>query len=149
MFVYPVRLIQNTSAGVYTIICRDLPLMHATGDTAEKALQNASEAVIPAIGSEMEERRKVPTGSKVQRGEYLVSIPVLVAMKAVLHNAMIEKGIRKADLGRSLNLKNQQIERLLDVHHSSKVESVENAIHQLGRTIRLTAVEVYAPNRSA
>ncbi|MDJ0023633.1 type II toxin-antitoxin system HicB family antitoxin [Pantoea eucrina] len=149
MFVYPVRLVQNTSASVYAIACRDLPFVHATGDTADKTLQNASEAVILAISVVMGERRMVPTGSKVQRGEHLVSIPVLVAMKVVLHNMMIEKGMRKADLGRSLNLKNPQIERLLDLHHPSKVELVEKAIHQLGRAIRLTAVEVYAPNRSA
>ncbi len=149
MFVYPIRLVQNTSASVYAISCRDLPFLHVTGDTAEKALQNASEAVILAISAVMGERRIVPTGSKVQRGEYLISIPVLVAMKVVLHNTMIEKGMRKADLGRSLNLKNPQIERLLDLHHSSKVESLEEAIHQLGRAVRLTAVEVYAPNRSA
>ncbi|MDT0178136.1 hypothetical protein Q9R34_19110 [Enterobacter sp. BRE11] len=51
----------------------------------------------------------VPAGCKPEKGEYLVSVPVLVAMKAVLHNAMIETGTHKAELARSMNLKGPQV----------------------------------------
>ena len=70
-------------------------------------------------------------------GEYVIALPVLVAMKAALHNAMIETGTRKADLARKLGQKAPQIDRLLDVEHSSKVETVELALHQLNKTVNV------------
>jgi len=147
MFVYPVQLERDEPTGSYVVSCRDLPLLNSVGDTVEDALLNAAEAVVLAISIEMDERRMVPQASKAKKGEYLVGVPVLVAMKAVLHNAMIETGTRKADLARSMNLKGPQVDRLLDVHHPSKVESVEHAIHQLGRTVKLGQVEAFAPNK--
>ncbi|MBS1207445.1 MAG: transcriptional regulator [Proteobacteria bacterium] len=51
---------------------------------------------------------------------------------------MIETGTRKAELARKLGQKGPQIDRLLDVEHSSKVETVELALHQLNRQIDLT-----------
>lgn len=53
-------------------------------------------------------------------------------MKAALHNAMINTGTRKADLARKLNQKGPQIDRLLDVSHASKVETLEQALYLLG-----------------
>lgn len=145
MFSYPVQLERDEATGAYVVSCRDLPLLNSVGDTVDEALLNAADAAVTAISIEMDERRMVPTGSQPQKGEYLVTMPVLVAMKAVLHNAMIETGTRKADLARSMAMKGPQIDRLLDVQHSSKVETVEQAIHQLKRSVVLTTVDMVSP----
>lgn len=147
MFVYPVQLELDEPTGAYVVSCRDLPLLNSVGDSVDEALLNAVDAAVTAIAIEMEERRLVPAGSAPVKGEYLVTVPVLVAMKALLHNAMFETGTRKADLARRLNMKGPQIDRLLDVQHSSKVESVELAIHQLQRSVTLAPVEVFTPAR--
>jgi len=52
-------------------------------------------------------------------------------MKAALHNTMIAIGTRKADLARALGMKGAQVDRLLDVFYSSKVETIELALRQL------------------
>ncbi|AYA41486.1 hypothetical protein HZS38_14115 [Xenorhabdus nematophila] len=65
-------------------------------------------------------------------------------MKAALHNAMIETGTRKSELARKMGQKPTQIDRLLDVEHSSKVETVELALHQLNRNVGVSVV-VTAP----
>ena len=85
----------------------------------------------------MDARRPIPLASDAQQGEYIVSMPVLIAMKAALYNAMIETGTRKADLARQLGVNGPQVDRLLDVEHSSKVEKVELALAQLGRKARV------------
>lgn len=133
MFNYAVALTQDAETGAYEVACRDLPLMHSVGDTIDEALLEAEDGIITAISLEMDMRRPIPVASAPQAGEYVISVPVLVAMKAALYNAMIETGTRKADLARRLGVNAPQVDRLLDVEHSSKVEKVELALAQLGR----------------
>lgn len=138
MFNYPVHIERDDATGQFVVSCRDLPLMNSVGDTLDEALLQSIDAIVVAIAIEIDERRPIPAASQPLKGEYVVSLPVLVAMKAALHNAMIETGTRKADLARKLGQKGPQIDRLLDVEHSSKVETVELALHQLNRQIDLT-----------
>ncbi|MGF7164631.1 antitoxin HicB [Pantoea sp. AN62] len=111
--------------------------MHSVGDTIDGALLEAEDGIVTAISLEMDMRRPIPSASEPQPGEYVVYLPVLVAMKAALYNAMIETGTRKADLARRLGVNGPQVDRLLDVEHSSKVEKVELALAQLGRKAQI------------
>lgn len=135
MFSYPVKLVKDEETGAYIVSCRDLPLMNSVGDSIENALFEAVSGLVTAISIEIDERRPVPVGSQPESGEYLVAVPVLVALKASLHNAMIETGTRKAELARKMGKNPQQIDRLLDAMHSSKVESVEQALHILNKAV--------------
>ncbi|MEY0016964.1 hypothetical protein AB7W42_19080 [Providencia rettgeri] len=135
MFTYPVKLEKDADTGAYIASCRDLPLMNSVGDDLQDALFESISGLVTAISIEMDERRPVPTGSKPEKGEHLVTVPVLVAMKASLHNAMIETGTRKAELARKMGKNPQQIDRLLDAMHSSKVEAVEQALYLLNKTV--------------
>lgn len=139
MFNYAVKLARDVETDTYEVSCRDLPLLHSVGDTVEEALLEAEDGIITAISLEMDMRRPVPVATAPQEGEHVVIIPVLVAMKAALYNAMIETGTRKADLARRLGVNAPQVDRLLDVEHSSKVEKLELALAQLGRK---TQVEI-------
>jgi antitoxin HicB len=138
MYIYPVSLTHDTVTHSWMASCRDLPLMHSVGDSIENALSEAAFGLVTAIAIEVDERRPIPTGSAAQKDEYAVSVPVLVAMKAALHNAMIETGTRKAELARKLEQKPPQIDRLLDVEHSSRIETVELALRKLNRSVSLT-----------
>lgn len=100
MFTYPVKVEKDAETGVYIVSSRDLPLMNSVGDDLEDALFESVSGLVTAISIEIDERRPVPAGSAPEKGEYLVTVPVLVALKASLHNAMIETGTRKADLAR-------------------------------------------------
>ncbi|EAU0218262.1 hypothetical protein FRN05_05605 [Salmonella enterica subsp. enterica] len=132
MFNYAVQVVKDET-GAFVVSCRDLPLLHSVGDTLDEALLEAEDGIITAISLEMDMRRPIPVASAPQSGEHIVILPVLVAMKAALYNTMIETGTRKADLARRLGVNGPQVDRLLDVEHSSKVEKVELALAQLGR----------------
>lgn len=142
MFTYPVKLEKNADTGAYIASCRDLPLMNSVGDDLQDALFESISGLVTAISIEMDERRPVPTGSKPEKGEYLVTVPVLVAMKASLHNAMIETGTRKAELARKMGKNPQQIDRLLDAMHSSKVEAIEQALYLLNKKVSVDVMGV-------
>ncbi|WP_409306734.1 hypothetical protein [Pectobacterium sp. B1J-3] len=138
MFNYPVKLELDEATGQYVVSCRDLPLMNSVGDSVDSALLESVDGIVTAIAIEIEERRPVPYASVPIAGEHVVTIPVLVTMKAALHNAMIETGTRKAELARRLGQKGPQIDRLLDVEHSSKVETIELALRQLNRNVNVS-----------
>lgn len=142
MFTYPVKLEKDAYTGAYIASCRDLPLMNSVGDDLQDALFESISGLVTAISIEMDERRPVPTGSKPEKGEHLVTVPVLVAMKASLHNAMIETGTRKAELARKMGKNPQQIDRLLDAMHSSKVEAVEQALYLLNKKVSVDVMGV-------
>lgn len=133
MFNFAVKLAFDSQNQSWEVSSRDLPLLHSVGDTIEEALLEAKDGIITAISLEMDMRRPIPVASPPEKGEYLVVAPVLVAMKAALYNAMIETGTRKADLARRLGVNPPQVDRLLDVEHSSKVEKLELALAQVGR----------------
>lgn len=138
MFNYPIVLEKDAETGDYVVSCRDLPLMNSVGESVEDALLQAVDGIVCALSIEIDDRRPIPQASEPKEGEYVVALPVLVAMKAALHNAMIETGTRKAELARRLGQKGPQIDRLLDVEHSSKVEMVELALQQLNRSVQLS-----------
>ncbi len=138
MFNFAVKLEHDVATDSYVASCRDLPLFNAAGDTVEDALFDSIGGLIAAISIEMDARRPIPVPSEPESGEHVVNLPVLVVLKSALYNAMIETGTRKADLARKLGQGGAQVERLLDVEHSSKVETVELALMHLHRRVELS-----------
>ncbi len=144
MFNYAVKLEHDPDTKSWIATCRDLPLFNSAGDSVDNALLESVDGTIVALSIEIDARRPIPAASQPEEGEYVIHLPVLVVMKAALHNAMIATGTRKSDLARSMGMKGPQIDRLLDVCHSSKVETVELALHQLNRTVQVSIDKVAA-----
>lgn len=140
MFNYAVKLEHDAETNTLVVSCRDLPLLNSVGENVSEALMEAVDAAIMALSIEIEERRPIPEATPPEYGEHVITLPVLVVMKSALHNAMIATGTRKADLARLLGMKGAQIDRLLDVAHSSKVETVELALRQLNRIVQVSIV---------
>ncbi|EJI4859031.1 hypothetical protein RTS15_005174 [Salmonella enterica] len=144
MFNYAVKLEHDPDTKSWIATCRDLPLFNSAGDSVDDALLESVDGAIVALSIEIDARRPIPAASQPEDGEYVIHLPVLVVMKAALHNAMIATGTRKSDLARSMGMKGPQIDRLLDVCHSSKVETVELALQQLNRTVQVSVNKVAA-----
>ncbi|EJX4928803.1 hypothetical protein OD635_005889, partial [Salmonella enterica] len=119
MFNYAVKLEHDPDTKSWIATCRDLPLFNSAGDSVDDALLESVDGAIVALSIEIDARRPIPAASQPEDGEYVIHLPVLVVMKAALHNAMIATGTRKSDLARSMGMKGPQIDRLLDVCHSS------------------------------
>ncbi|ECG1392320.1 TPA_asm: hypothetical protein GNB58_005281 [Salmonella enterica subsp. houtenae serovar 45:g,z51:-] len=144
MFNYAVKPEYDPATESWVVTCRDLPLFNSVSFSIDDALLEAVDGAIVALSIEIDARRPVPIASQPEEGEYVIHLPVLVVMKAALHNAMISTGTRKSDLARTMGMKGPQIDRLLDVCHSSKVETVELALQQLNRTVQISVDNVAA-----
>lgn len=68
-------------------------------------------------------------------GQVLVNLPVIVAGKVALYNAMLAESKRKADMARLLNIVPMLVDRLLSFRHKSRIEQIETALAVLGRRL--------------
>lgn len=135
---YPVSL--KHVDGVVMITCADIPEFATVGDDEDEALLNAVDGIETELMGYMSDRRRIPRASQRKRGQKLVVLPALTVAKLGLYEAMLAKNWRKADLARHLDLHMPQIDRLLNLQHSTKIEQVELALHALGRRIELSVL---------
>jgi antitoxin HicB len=82
----------------------------------------------------------IPVPSKPKKGEQLASLPVGSAMKAAVYLAMKEQGLNKSDLARRMDLDEKEARRILDPRHSTKVPTLERALHALGKRVEVVVV---------
>jgi len=135
---YPVSL--KHVDGAVMVTCADIPEFATVGDGEDEALANAVDGIETALMGYMSDRRRIPRASLKKRGQKLVALPALTVAKLGLYEAMLSKNWRKADLARHLEMHMPQVDRLLNLQHSTKIEQVEFALHALGRRIELTVL---------
>lgn len=133
MLNYPITL--TPDEGTYLVDFVDFPEAHSVGDTVEEALREAVDGLRTAVEMYMDDRRTVPLPSAPVEGQQTVALPALETTKVLLWNEMLKQRLRKADLSRLLGVHQPQVDRLFDLHHSSKFELVEQAAAALGRRL--------------
>jgi antitoxin HicB len=82
----------------------------------------------------------VPAPSKAKRGEELVALPASVSAKVLLLNEMIERTVTPADLARRLGTSPQVVNRIVDVKHATKIDTIAEALESLGKHLELAVV---------
>jgi antitoxin HicB len=139
MLGYPVVLKRDTNR---QLIVRfpDIPEALSAGDDEAHALAMGREALITALDFYFDDRRLVPQPSRPKRGQKVVFLPARVAAKVLLHNAMVEQGVKKAELARRVGMAPPNVERLLDPRYASKIEQVEAALAALGKRLVVETV---------
>ncbi len=139
MFNYPATVEYDEDTECYEITYNDFSELQGVAYAEEDIELDASDTLIAGLADLIASRIPVPAPSKpINDTNIIVHLPLLVCLKIALHNAMIQTGTRKADLARKLNQKAPQIDRLLDVNHASKVETLEQALYLLGFEVSVT-----------
>lgn len=139
MLNYPVTLTRDTNETLL-VGFPDFPEANSVGDDEQEALASAVDALETALEIYFDERRPVPLPSQPEPGQTTVALPALSAAKVLIWNEMFAQKLRKADLARLLNVHTPQVDRLFDLHHSSKFEFVEQAAKALGKKLTVELV---------
>jgi len=134
---YPAIFEQDRDAGGYVVTFRDIPEAITQADDVAEALAMAEDVLISCIEFYLEDKRPIPAPSKPRKHERLVSIPASVTAKVLLLNEMLAQGIGPSELARRMGTIPQNVNRLIDVRHTSKLESIEQAIIGLGKQLEL------------
>lgn len=137
---YPARFEPDPTGG-YVITFRDIPEAITQGDTDAEAQTMAQDALITSMDFYFEDRRCVPLPSKPLPDETLVSLPLSVTAKVLLLNEMIKQRVRPADLARQMNIAPQEVNRIIDLHHNTKIDRVAEAFASLGKRFELNATK--------
>lgn len=138
-FVYAVAMVGQPN-GDYLITCRDLPEVITDGETRQAALEATEGALQAAIEFRIQDNDVIPLPSPAELVEVPVSVPISTALKAALYLSMREQGISKAELARLLGVDEKEVRRMLDPRHSTKVPTLEKALHLLGKQAQLSIV---------
>ncbi|RMH96412.1 type II toxin-antitoxin system HicB family antitoxin [Stutzerimonas nitrititolerans] len=137
MYDYAIRFETDDTPGV-AVFCRDLPELNSYGDNQEHALSEALDAIETTLSLYVDQRRVIPAATAAEPSEHVVRLPAVTVAKIHLWNTMLERGMRKADLVRLLNVKPMQVDRLVDFLHGSKIDQLEAALSVLGKRLAIS-----------
>jgi antitoxin HicB len=137
MYNYAIRFERDETPGL-AVFCRDLPQFNSYGDDEQHALQEAVDGIETTLSIYVDERKVIPEASAPESGEHVVYLPAVTVAKIALWNAMMDRGMRKADLCRLLGVSQTQGDRLVDFLHTSKMDQIEAALAALGKRLIFT-----------
>jgi antitoxin HicB len=126
--------------GGFVVTFPDIPEAITQGDNVEDALRHAADALESALDFYFEEGRRVPAPSRPKRGQRMIELPASVGAKVLLLNEMIAKKVRPAELARRLSVTPQEVTRLIDLRHTTKIDGIAEALKALGKTMEIRAV---------
>lgn len=138
MFRYPAR-IEADEAG-YTVSFRDIPEALTSGATLEDARDMAVDALATAMDFYFEDKRPVPLPSRPRRGEERIELPASLAAKVLLLNEMLAQKVSPAELARRLHTRAQDVQRVIDLAHVTKIDTIASAFTALGKRLELSVV---------
>lgn len=117
----------------------DIPEAITQGRTVSEARKAARDVLESALDFYCEESRAVPGPSRIKTGQHFVELPASLTAKVLLLNEMVRQKVRPAELARRLQTTPQEVNRLTNLHHISKIDRVAEAMKALGKTLEIRA----------
>jgi antitoxin HicB len=136
---FPVEL-KRAKEGGFVVSFPDVPEAITQGDDEDEALLRAIDALETALELYTDDGEDLPHASKPKRGKKVVRPSALASVKLAVYQSMRDDGVRKSELARRLGWHLPQVDRLLDLHHASRLDQAEAALHALGRRLEVRAV---------
>ena len=129
--------IRDRDGGGYLVTFPDIPEAMTGAKERVEAIKLAADALTTAMDFYFEDRRPVPMPSPLKKGQVAVDLPASVSAKVLLLNEMIAQGKRPAELARLMNARPQEVTRLVDLHHPTKIDTIAAALLAMGRRLDL------------
>ncbi|MDR0275722.1 MAG: type II toxin-antitoxin system HicB family antitoxin [Burkholderiaceae bacterium] len=134
---FPVTLTPDETDGGFVVTFPDIPEAITQGETQEEALAMAQEALEAALEFYFEDKRAVPTPSKPKRGQPTVELSASLSAKVLLLGEMVKQNIRPAELARRLRTTPQEVNRLTNLRHTTRIDGIDSALRALGCHLEL------------
>jgi antitoxin HicB len=122
-----------------TVNFPDIPEAHTFGRNRPHALAMAKEALELSMEFYFDDMRPVPMPSKPKRGQDLVYLSPSVAAKVLLLNEMLRQKVRPIDLARRIGTTKQEVNRLTNLRHPTKIDRIDMALRALGKRLFVDA----------
>jgi len=122
-----------------TVTFPDIPEAITFGNNRAHALEMAKEALELSMEFYFDDMRLVPMPSKPKRGQAVVELSPSVAAKVLLLNEMLRQKVRPIDLARRLGTTRQEVNRLTNLRHATKIDRIDAALRTLGKRLDIKA----------
>jgi antitoxin HicB len=139
MLRYPMHL-EAAEEGGFIISFPDIPEAHSQAEDEVEAIKRGTDALETALEFYLEDRRPIPAPSKPKRGQRMIELSASVSAKVLLLNEMNAQKVRPAELARRLQVTPQEVTRLIDLRHTSRIDGIAVALKALGKTMEIRAV---------
>ena len=134
---YPVHL--RKDGKFITVNFPDIPEAHTFGNDREHALAMAKEALETAMEFYFDDQRAIPLPSRTRRGQPVVNLSPSVAAKVLLLNEMLRQKVRPSELARRIGTTKQEVNRLTNLRHPTKIDRIDAALQALGKRLIIKA----------
>jgi len=105
-----------------------IPEALTEGETKEEARANARDCAIAALEGYMKAGKPLPRAGVGHSGVDRAVLPSLVTAKLAVYETMRARGWSKVRLARELGMSENSVRRLLDLHHSSQMWIIDEAL---------------------
>ena len=134
---YPVKIRKD---GKYLFVSfPDIPEAFTQGRDRAEAMKAARDVLETAMDVYFDERRPIPEPSRPKRGQPVVELPPSVAAKVLLLNEMLRQNVRPIELARRIGVTRQEVNRLTNLRHATKIDRIDVALRALGKRLLLDA----------
>ncbi|GHT98530.1 antitoxin HicB [Betaproteobacteria bacterium] len=128
--------------GGYVVTFRDIPEAITQGETEDEALAMAADVLLSAMDFYFDDRRQVPLPSPLRAGERQIALPASVWAKVLLLNELVAARVSNSDLARRLGTRPQEVNRIVDLAHATKIDTLDRALGVLGKRIEISVAAV-------
>ncbi len=136
---YEVKL-QKDDNGTFLATFPAFPEAVTYGETKKAAIEHALDAIETAIQGRISDKEPIPAPiEKPRKGKTYVTLPSKAVMKTLIYQRMLEKKISKAQLARRLKVHRPQVDRLLDLRHSTRLDQMDEVMDLLGGNFQISA----------
>lgn len=135
MSIYPAKI--EPDGHGFMVSFRDIPEALTSGSSQEEAIAMAADALATAMDFYFEDQRPVPMPSRRERGETGIALPASLFAKVLLLNTMLEQQVTPAVLARKLHTTPQTVNRIVDLRHATKIDTIDRALGALGKRLEL------------
>jgi len=137
---FPVDLMQDEVDGGFVVTFPDIPEAITQGETREEALTMAKQALELALEFYFDDKRAVPMPSRPYENQEVVELDASFTAKVLLLNEMVKQNVKPAELARLMKTTPQEINRLTNLRHTTRIDGIAHALNAMGRSLDMHVV---------
>jgi antitoxin HicB len=126
-----------------------IPEALTEGETEEEARANALDCVISALEGYMKAGKPIPREGTGISGPDRAVLPSLVTAKLAVYEEMRKHDWSKVKLAKELGMSENSVRRLLDLHHSSHMWIIDEALAKMNTELSVDLPKVRPSGRAA
>jgi antitoxin HicB len=126
-----------------------IPEALTEGETEQEARASARDCLIAAIEGYMKAGKPLPREGAGHSGPDRAVLPSLVTAKLAVYETMRTHGWSKVKLAKELDMSENSVRRLLDLHHSSHMWIIDKALAKMNTELSVDLPKVRPSGRAA